>query len=339
MRHTKTPINIWIAECFSCQVDLIDLIKSSPKLSSVKVFSSHTIEKNELKKSSDFFQVQPPIRESGQWLLDQCIKNNVSLLFCGKKGVHVEHLREEFARNNIVLVTGASEVETHHLLDDKYKFTQICNANNIQVVPAHLVNNRQELIEAIELTKSKFVNVCAKPVFGVYGFGFVRLDDQVSKFRHIEDPLICNTQLFIDSYAEETNPRPYLIMPFIENEECSVDIACSHGEVISKVTRVKYEDHQQCYVNGECDEMAIQLVKLFELDGLINIQFKKHIDGHWYALEINNRPSGGFYYTQHTGINLIEDLICKKLNIENIPTTTPADAVVRTRIVSYKDAV
>jgi predicted ATP-grasp superfamily ATP-dependent carboligase len=56
-------------------------------------------------------------------------------------------------------------------------------------------------------------------------------------------------------------------------------------------------------------------------------------------LEINSRPSGGFYYTQHTGINLIEDLICQKLNIENIREITPADAVVRTRIVSYKDAV
>lgn len=339
MQHLNTPINIWIAECFSCQVDLIDLIKSSKSLNTAKVFSSHTIDKNELKKASDFFEVQPPIRESGEWLLNKCIQNKINLLFCGKKGVHVEHLREEFARNNIMLVTGASDVDTHHILDDKYKFTKICQANNIQVVPAYLVQNRSELIEAIEKTKSEFVNVCAKPVFGVYGFGFVRLDDQVSKFRHIEDPLVCNTFMFIDAYAEEIDPRPYLIMPYIENEECSVDISCVHGEIISKVTRIKYEDHQQCVVNSECDAVASQLVKLFELDGLINIQFKKHVDGQWYVLEINNRPSGGFYYTQHTGINLIEDLICQKLDIPQLENQPPVDAVVRTRMLSYKDSM
>lgn len=327
---------VWIAECFSCQVDLIDLIKASNSLEAVQVYSSHTIEKNELKAASDFFAVQPAIKESGEWLLEKCIENSIDLLFCGKKGVHVEHLRENFAKNNIKLVTGSLGIQTHYDLDDKAAFTEICTANNIQVVPAIKVEDTPSLVNAIKKIKSEFVNVCAKPVFGVYGFGFVRLDDGVSKFRHIEDPLVCNTQLFIDAYAEELTKRPYLIMPFIEQEECSVDIACSNGVILSKVTRIKYEDHQECFVKAACDEMAQQLVALFNCDGLVNIQFKKHSNGEWYVLEINNRPSGGFYYTQHTGINLIEELICHKLNIPHTSKST-SDAVVRIRTVSFKD--
>lgn len=336
-KFNVTPINIWIAECFSCQVDLIDLIKSSKNTSHLQVFSSHTLDKNELKKSSDFFCVQPEIKESGEWLLQKCIENKIDLLFCGKKGVHLEFLRNEFELNNIQLITGSLNIADHKNLDDKYAFTKICEENNIQVVPAIKVQTALDLENAINLIKSKFVKVCVKPVFGVYGFGFVQLDDNISKFRHIEDPLVCNTELFIQAYSEEEIKRPYLVMPFIDQEECSVDIACSNGQVISKVTRIKFEDYQECLVESPCDHFAERLVALFNCDGLINIQFKKHNNGEWFALEINNRPSGGFYYTQHTGINLIEDLLCHKLNIKKVASNTICNAVVRTRLISYKD--
>jgi predicted ATP-grasp superfamily ATP-dependent carboligase len=48
---------------------------------------------------------------------------------------------------------------------------------------------------------------------------------------------------------------------------------------------------------------------------LINIQFKQDDQGAWHILEINPRPAGGFSYTQHTGINLIAELIAEKLHL------------------------
>ena len=66
------------------------------------------------------------------------------------------------------------------------------------------------------------------------------------------------------------------------------------------------------------------LVKHFQCDGLINIQFKQDDHGVWHILEINPRPAGGFAYTQHTGINLIAELIAEKLHLilkSPVPTT------------------
>lgn len=326
---------IWVAECFSCQYDFLEMIKNSVTLKDVKVFSSHSKNRPELKLVSDAYCIQPPIKDSADWLLEKCIENKVFLLFCGKNSFHIESIREKFEDNGICLITGSIGVENHIVIEDKARFTKICTDNGLNVVPAIKVQNVDELKQAIKLTKLEYQNICVKPVIGVFGFGFVKLDDNVSKFKHIEDPFVCNTTSFIESYAEETSPRPYLVMPYLENEECSVDISCCNGKIISNITRIKHGSYQECLVNGPCDDVAAKLVKLFNCDGLINIQFKKDHNNNWFILEINNRPSGGFAYSKHTGINLVSDLITSKLGIYRNSTTVTDKVWVRTATVSF----
>ncbi|MCG4616821.1 ATP-grasp domain-containing protein, partial [Phocaeicola dorei] len=74
----------------------------------------------------------------------------------------------------------------------------------------------------------RYHSICAKPVYGVYGAGFVRLSDEVSYFQHFQSNTLCNTQQFIEAYAQLESPIDYLIMPFLSGQECSVDIACSN---------------------------------------------------------------------------------------------------------------
>ena len=104
-------------------------------------------------------------------------------------------------------------------------------------------------------------------------------------------------------------------MPFLAGQECSVDIACNRGQIISQVTRIKYAFHQECFVQHPCHIICLHLVKYFQCDGLINIQFKQDQNLVWHILEINARPAGGFAYTQHTGVNLIAELIADKLQL------------------------
>lgn len=332
--NNATPTTIWIAECFSCQFDLIQLIKQHPQLKHLRVLSSHTQHRPELQQVSDLHLQQPSISQSALWLLEQCQKHQVSLLFCGKKSVHIEAEREKFVQANIQLVTGCIGVDNHHVIEDKFAFFQACQQQQFPVTPAIKVTQPKELTDAIAQLKTDYDSLCVKPVIGVYGFGFCRLKENASYFRHFEDPLVCQTQQFIDAYAAEATPRPYLVMPYLSGVECSVDIACSEGQILSQVTRIKHAAYQQCLTDGPCDHITTALVQSFRCDGLINIQFKQNQQGEWFILEINSRPAGGFAYSQHTGINLIADLIAHKLainlNVQPIthsvwvrPMTTP----------------
>lgn len=306
---------IWIAESYSCQKDIIQLLKSSNLSEVVTIYCSHHLIRPELELFSDHFFQQPSVAESAQWLLDQCIFHRINLLFCGKNSHFIELYRSDFEAHDIQLVTGAIGVTHHDQINHKYQFGLICDSLQLPHIPALLVDSQENLEESIQTFQAKYPEICAKPVHGVYGSGFVKLIDHLSYFENIQSQTVCNTQQFIQAYRQLDEPTPYLIMPFLTGQECSVDIACSAGKILTQVTRTKYNYFQECNLEHPCHAICIQLVQYFQCDGLINIQFKQDHDLNWYILEINPRPAGGFAYTQHTGVNLIAELIAHKLKI------------------------
>lgn len=307
------PLTLWIAESYSCQKDLIHLLKTAIFSKPIRIIASHSLQRAELKHYADLFIQQPTVEDAAEWLLAQCIAHQVSLLFSGKHGHVLEAKRQAFEAQGIVLVTGAIGVEHHTQINNKYDFTQRCLAENLPAIPCTQIQNVQQLELAIAAHKQHFVQICAKPVTGVYGVGFVQLRDDVNYFQKFQSSTLCNTQQFIEAYAQLNPAIDYLILPFLTGIECSVDIACAHGKVLAQVTRVKSGLSQQCEIAHPCQSWSDALVALFHCDGLINIQYKQDEQQQWHVLEINPRPAGGFAYGQHTGINLIAELIAEKL--------------------------
>ena len=311
----KAHYNIWIAESYSCQNDIIQLLKYSNLSTQLTIFCSHSRQRPELKLSADYFFQQPAVEDSSEWLLEQCKLHSIQLLFCGKHSQFIEKFRTEFTANGIQLVTGAIGFNQHENINNKFCFGQICADLNLPNIPAHKVDNAHELKQAIADYQEKYTHICAKPVYGVYGAGFVQLRHDVSYFMKFQSNTVCNTQQFIDAYAQLDSPIAYLIMPFLSGQECSVDIACSNGKILALVTRIKFKFYQECYIEHPCHSICETLVQHFQCDGLINIQFKQDNQGIWHILEINPRPAGGFAYTQHTGINLVAELMAEKLQL------------------------
>ena len=319
----KPHYNIWIAESYSCQKDIIQLLQFSNLSPHLTIFCSHSDQRPELQLYADYFFQQPLVQESAEWLLAQCKAHSIQLLFCGKHSQHIEQFREEFSLNGIQLVTGAIDVHQHQNINNKFLFGQICESLNLPNIPAAQVTHVNELKQAIDQYKQRYSSICAKPIYGVYGAGFVQLSDDVSYFKKFQSSSVCNTQQFIEAYAQLDPPIEYLIMPFLSGQECSVDIACSNGKILAAVTRVKFKSYQECYIEHPCHQICKILVEQFQCDGLINIQFKQDAQDVWHILEINPRPAGGFAYTQHTGINLIAELIAEKLHLVlNRPVAT-----------------
>ncbi|MEG6546140.1 ATP-grasp domain-containing protein [Acinetobacter bereziniae] len=308
---------------------MIQLLKSSNISKQLVIFCSHSRNRPELALSADFYVQQPAISKSAEWLLEQCIEHNIQLLFCGKHSHHIEPFRAQFEQHGIQLITGTLSTEQHELMNNKYQFTLHCQAQNLPVIPALLANSTETLKTSIETLQLRHNEICAKPVYGVYGAGFVRLQNHVSYFKNFSSPTKCNTQQFIEAYSQQEKPVEYLIMPYLAGQECSVDIACSQGNIIAQVTRIKHVYFQACFLQHPCHQICIDLVDYFQCDGLINIQFKQDESLQWHILEINPRPAGGFAYTQHTGVNLIAELIAEKLNLNLVraPQQSPIKAL------------
>lgn len=321
----KDHYTVWIAESFSCQKDIIQALKDSSLASHLKIICSHHLLRPELQHIADLFIQQPDILDAAEWLLKQCIQFKVDLLFCGKKAHCIEPYREQFAKHNIQLITGAMSLQALEDIDDKFVFTEQCKALHLPYIPAIKADSSDTLKTAILQAKQQFSEICAKPVHGVYGFGFVRLKDDIDYFQHFKSPFIANTQQFIEAYAQLEQGIEYLIMPYLNGEECSVDIACHQGKILAQVTRIKYQFHQECFLQHPCHEICTQLVQHFNCDGLINIQFKKDQQQQWHILEINARPAGGFAYTLHTGVNLVAEIFAQKLslNLQRENTISP----------------
>lgn len=311
----KQHYTVWIAECYSCQKDIIQALKHSNLNDSLKIFASHRLARPELMLYADHFEQQPEIQQAGEWLLHQCIEHQVDLLFCGKHSHFVEQYREQFQQHQIQLVTGAVGVDHHTAMNDKYAFTLACQSLNLPYIPCGKASNIEQLKLLIQDYQTQYAHICAKPVHGVYGAGFVQLRDDVDYFKKFQISSVCNTQQFIEAYSHLNPPIDYLIMPYLSGQECSVDIACHQGEILAQVTRTKFDFFQICDLEHPCHAICVQLVQHFQCDGLINIQFKQDEKLNWHILEINPRPAGGFAYTQHTGVNLVAELMAHKLNL------------------------
>ncbi len=307
----KDHYTVWVAESFSCQKDIILALKNSSLASHLHIICSHNLLRPELQHIADLFVHQPRIEEAADWLLEQCIQHKVDLLFCGKRAQYIEPYREQFEQHNIQLITGAMSLNELDSIDDKFVFTEKCKKLGLPYIDAIKADSIDTLKSAIAQAKQQFGEICAKPVHGVYGAGFVRLKDDIDYFQHFKAPFLANTQQFIEAYAQLDQPTAYLIMPYLNGEECSVDIACDQGKILAQVTRIKYQFHQECFLQHPCHEICTQLVQHFNCDGLINIQFKKDQQQQWHILEINARPAGGFAYTLHTGVNLVAELLRK----------------------------
>lgn len=312
--------NVLIAESFSCQRDILIHLKESWLRPHLQIFACHSIARAEILQNADhILPLMPKGDEAIDWLYQQCIEHDIHLVFIGKYSQRFEAQRARFEAQGIILVTGAIGVEQHQIINNKYDFTLKCQAQNLPIIPAYQFTTVAEFLQCHQLAAQQHPQhkLCAKPVHGVFAYGFIRFEANANFNGLFAVPLEINIKDFCEQYARLDTPPAYILMPYLTGQECSVDIACHQGKIISMAMRLKEGHRQQIRLNGECDALCHQLVELFDLDGLINIQFKQNEDQQWHILEINARPAGGFSYSIHTGLNLIADLVAYKLHLNN----------------------
>ncbi len=322
---------VWLLEGQSSQRDLLQALR--PALpGKIPLYASHRKFRPEITDCADQSWQEPADdAERVQWVLDTAKQHQVKLVWAGRRGQVYEPHRAEFTAAGIELITGALSVQDLLDLDNKAIFAERCQQAGIPVASGWVIENGQQLSDVVA-TQGEQQALCIKPVHGIFAEGFWRLIDDLSPFRCFLNPddRRVNTQLFIDSYTAQTQPKPMLVMPYLSGTEYSVDMVCEAGQVIAAVARDKRPDKSQCLMlEHEVIELARRVVALFGCDGIVNLQSKADAQGQQHVLEINARPSGGIGYTLHTGLNLAAICVLRRLGLPVPEMQTHSPVVVR----------
>ena len=325
---TQKTFSVWLTQGFSSQRDILMALNSSSIKSRITTIASHREQRDEILSMADVSVIEPKV-DGCKFILEQTIAQQVDLVLVSHFNAKYEQQRDLFEQHGITLITGTRGANAHHVLEDKFEFTQQCQQADIAVVDAIKVESTLQLQNAINCLQQQG-NVCVKPVVGVFAQGFWQLINDINYFDNLFDPTNyqVNTQQFIEAYDKQELKRPYLVMPFLSGEECSVDMFCVAGQVMNMVTRMKKDQWQEVLPIGPCDDIVIRLAQVFQLDGIINAQFRQDRQGKWYVLEVNSRPSGGIGMTLHSHINLMAECVAyySKLSLNRL---APKTALVR----------
>ncbi len=301
---------IWIMEGLSSQRDILSGINTfsfGGRKNSITTYASHSKMRNEILSIADHAIIEPQDDKERLSFIHRIVElTGVEAIHVGRNCRWFEANRSAIEKYGVSLTTGATNTDTFDIADDKVTFAQFMAQSGLPVVPSVRVNSWDELHTLIKQSPFPENQICIKPVTGIYGKGFWRLDPNATydaPLSHPENRKI-NPAQYLSALGACDTFEPLVLMPYLPGPEYSVDILLSECDILSAVGRRKEGAIQYLENSGEAFELACACAKAMKADGLVNVQTRNNDQGVPVLLEINLRPSGGIGYTRHSGINL-----------------------------------
>lgn len=210
-----------------------------------------------------------------------------------------------------------SDAATIYSLDNKSDFYLQCLNNKL---PCATVFETYRDYNSFLKAKNKLIglgyqNLCIKPSVGIFASGFHYFSN--------EDPLkrMTSGSDFALTYKEYEHALQnsnfvlpeMIIMPKYNGKEISVDGTYNQDlKTYAMCGRMKIPGvGQKILIDNEIYDLSLKIADIFKLKGIFNIQFMIHND-EYKILEVNARASGGIYYSEESGVDLIAHLLGRK---------------------------
>jgi biotin carboxylase len=242
-----------------------------------------------------------------QYCLQICREFGVTMMVPSKENVLLARHQQAFSDIGVQLLHVAAP-DTLKLLENKAKFSASFPRHICAIPETHAVNTWREFKKASKAIK-KHYDVCFKPSYGVYGYGFRILVKQrrLSKFL-AGDTITMTRREAKDLLSQHQHFPTMLVMQHLPGVERSVDAVAWRGELAAAVVRRKdgglgVSNVQLLEEHPKIVEMVRQLTAYYQLSGIFNVQFREDKHGVPHILEINARASGGLRISMASGIN------------------------------------
>lgn len=299
MLHSK----VWFNRHFSCVAKVILELRKEPYLRPLQFLVSHRHSSFAGYDVADEAFVEPanlPTRNYLEWMLETVQQKAIDILVPGHEQSFLTSHSAEFLAKGCRVFEAAPAAMVGGLHCKDWVYHQSLDA--IPIPHFFVVHNAAEFTAAVEAIRETGAKPCIKPVNSVYGLGFY----QITKTDQPRSSLCQSEAQWLQRYACNDTFAPQLVMEYLPGHEYSVDVAARHGETLAVVIRRKplRPGPQKIVAHGELMEYTGWLVKHFQLNGLVNIQFREDRRHKAKLLEINPRASGGIGMSCQSGVNL-----------------------------------
>ncbi|WP_258359749.1 ATP-grasp domain-containing protein [Moorella sulfitireducens (nom. illeg.)] len=252
-------------------------------------------------------------------LLKICIKKGVNVVFpCSSNElVPLARNRDLFKCHEIVVAVSHNPVEVAVVCDKLSTLDRVAQQPSLaHFVPRYYrLSNKVDLYHAAYKLGYSHEKVVFKSRFAQGGRGVILLGqpirDEWLRSKHGGAvPLE-----WLDLLVEENDLAQFFVMEYLPGKEYSVDVLCYEGksEIIIPRERKVVVDGKAAVSRLVGHEVLIacarELIKLFNLSYLVNIQFKEDRYGQPKLLEINARVPGTLAADLAGGINMFEETL------------------------------
>lgn len=309
---------IWMNHWFSTALNIIDLLRQDNL--DAYIIGSNENEYSVIKNGCDEWYQEPVLKDDEyvEFCLDFCKKHDVDFFLPRRGMLKISEQKSRFEEIGVkVMMDDYSIVSTLNHKERAYEFFK---ENNIGIVPDfYIVKTVDEFKKSYEKLLEKYKQVCFKFERDEGGKSFRLIDNNRKGYAALFKKQ--NTRMTLDDVLDALSERdvfsPIMIMPFLPDDEISVDCLNTSTGLIA-LPRIKGNAKYELL---RFDEKIIDFCRDFQNKAMLecpyNIQFK-YLDGIPYFLEVNTRMSGGVHMSCYaSGVN-IPLIALKKLAGESI---------------------
>lgn len=311
-------MRVWMNHWFSTALNIIDLIRQDN--TDVYIIGSNENEYSVIKNGCDEWYREPVLKDDEyvDFCLEFCKSHNIQFFLPRRGMVKICEHKDRFEEIGVkVMMDDYPIVSTLNHKEEAYKYFK---ENNIGKVPDfYIVKTLEEFKKAYEELLRKYKQVCFKFEKDEGGKSFRLIDNQRKGYLALFKKQ--NTRMTLDDVYDALSERdvfsPIMIMPFLPDDEISVDCLNTKKGLIA-LPRVKGNNKYEIL---RFDDDIIDICNDFQekakLECPYNIQFK-YLDGIPYFLEVNTRMSGGIQMACYaSGVN-IPKIALMKLSGEDL---------------------
>lgn len=211
---------------------------------------------------------------------------------------------------------------------NKLKFYEFMRDNNLPMVDFYPAHNLKEVKEAFDKLGYPNKAVCMKALESSGSRGIRIVDPKKKRFDILfgEKPnsFFISYEELMEILAEKDEMPEVVVMEAIPGAEFSVDLVADHGKVLYMCARksdtiiASIPQSATLFKDEKAYKICEDVVRLLELDGQADFDFKYDADGNPVLMEVNPRIAATMKIFKEGGMNLVY-LRIKQLLGEELP--------------------
>ena len=306
---------IWMNHWFSTAYNIVNLIKQDDP--DFLVIGSNENFGSPIRTVCNEWYQEPTLKDEAYFCLEFCQKHYIDVFLPRRGMLEISKQISRFeAVGTKVMVDDYNLISVLNRKDEAY---ELFKKEEIGIVPEYrMVTAVEQFCRGYSELKDQYKQVCFKFIKDEGGKSFRLIDNSRTGYAALfkKQTTRMTYDAAVAALSEKEAFSPIMLMPYLPNEEISVDCLKTKSGIIM-MPRVKGATRVE-KIRYDADILATcqRFFERIPLEMPCNIQFK-YLEGIPYMLEVNTRMSGGVQMAcLGSGVNIPNIAVNKLIGID-----------------------